>query len=179
MTGRCQTRSGFRASCPRDEWPTTCSWHPGKREHPPRIAGLCLGNIPTRLEAFPTLLFSAQHAPPAVDCSRSIVAIAPRIPVPSLRKIADTVGNAVTFLRLALCQTTLTLFSSQGTTSIFCQRRAKVERQSEQRLYPRTPNHGLLRGEACGGLKPFDVILVASQNYHFRGPDQASTKSSE
>jgi hypothetical protein len=108
------------------------------------IRGLFLGNIPTRLEAFPTLFFCRTTLPKAVDW----------VPVPSLRKIAHTVMNAVAFLPQVLCLGTRTLFSFQGTTDIFSPRRRKVE---IQRLKPYTPHHCHLSGMACGGLKPFSV----------------------
>jgi hypothetical protein len=49
------------------------------------------------------------------------------LPVPSLRTIADTLANTVTFLRKALRLATRTLFSSQGTTDLFFLSEQKVE----------------------------------------------------
>jgi hypothetical protein len=50
------------------------------------------------------------------------------LPVPSLRTIAHTLGNAVTFLRLVRNPATHTFFSSQGTTDLFFLWQQKVER---------------------------------------------------
>jgi hypothetical protein len=61
------------------------------------------------VEAFPGAIFCGTTLPKAVDW----------VPVPSLRTIADTLGNAVTFLPTALRGGTRTFFSSQGTTNLF------------------------------------------------------------
>jgi hypothetical protein len=57
----------FRLPClaQRDEWPTTCGWHPGKQEHP-SLSRLPCGNIPTQVEAFPVAMFCRTTLPKAV-----------------------------------------------------------------------------------------------------------------
>lgn len=79
--------------------------------------GLFLGNVPTRLEAFPALFVGDVTLPKAVGW----------LPVPSYVEIADTLGNAVTFLPTALRGGTRTLFSSQGTAHVFFLKEQKVE----------------------------------------------------
>jgi hypothetical protein len=64
-------------------------------------------------------------------------------------------NNTVVFLHLVLRQTTRTLFSSQGATAIFLLYRRKTVMQG---LKPQSPHHCLLRGVACGGLKPCSVM---------------------
>jgi hypothetical protein len=102
--GRCHARSGFHALRKGMNGPQLAVGVLGSR-NTRLFRGLILGNIPTRLEAFPALFCDDVTLPKAVDW----------LPVPSHVEIADTLGNAVTFLRLALRQTTRTLFSSQGT----------------------------------------------------------------
>ena len=78
----------------------------GEEQHP-RLSTLNPGERTPRVEAFPTLFFCRTTLPKAVDW----------LPVPSLRKIADTLVNTVVFLRLVLHEPTRTLFSFQGTGS--------------------------------------------------------------
>ena len=85
--------------------------------HTRLFQGLFLGNIPNQAGGFSCAILSDATLPKAVDW----------VPVPSSINIADTVGNAVTFLRLALRQTTRTFFSSQGTGDLFSNRRPKAE----------------------------------------------------
>jgi hypothetical protein len=61
------------------------------------------------------------------------------IPVPSHVERAETMGNAVTFLRMALRHATR-IFSSQGTADQFFSHPEKTEGQG---LKPQTPNHGM------------------------------------
>jgi hypothetical protein len=81
------------------------------------FGGLFLGNIPNQAGGFSCAIFRDATLPKAVGW----------VPVPSSIKIADTLVNAVTFLRLVLRQTTHTLFGLQGTVELFSHRRAKVE----------------------------------------------------
>lgn len=60
-------------------------------------------------------------------CSTTLPKAVEWLPVPSLRKIADTLGNTVVFLPLALRQRTRTLLSSQGTTQFFFLEETKAE----------------------------------------------------
>jgi hypothetical protein len=131
-------------SCPllREEWPTAYAWRLGEDQHPP-LSRLPRGNVPTRGEAFPALFVSCATLPKPVDW----------LPVASLRQIADTLANAVTFLRVALRHTTRTLFCFQGTVSLFSHRRTKVEMFDPQGLKPETLTTGskdpwLARAEA-------------------------------
>jgi hypothetical protein len=130
--GRCHARSGFHA------------WRKGKNG--PQLAvgsleskntrlfrDLFLGNVPTRLEAFPALFLNDVTLPKAVDW----------LPVPSHVEIADTLGNAVTFLRLALRQATHTLFSSQGTANVFFSSGTQVEMLRARAQATITLPHGL------------------------------------
>src|SRR5713101_5715354 len=76
----------------REEWPTTCGRHLGNQEHP-HLSTLRLGNVPTRVEAFPELFLSAAALPKAVEW----------IPVPSQQQIAWYIWkNTVVFLPIAL-----------------------------------------------------------------------------
>jgi hypothetical protein len=93
----------------------------------------------------------------AIFCRTTLPKAVEWLPVPSLRNRADTLGNAVTFVRSTLRATTPTLFRFQGIRGIFSQRSKKVERHEKQGLKPETPNLCHLSGEACGGLKPFSV----------------------
>ena len=57
---RCHARCCSHAFAEREEWPTTPVFHRlGEQQHPPRIAGSILGNVPTRVEAFPELFLYA------------------------------------------------------------------------------------------------------------------------
>jgi hypothetical protein len=103
----------------------------------------------------------------AIFCRTTLALAVEWLPVPSLRKIADTLGNAVTFLRSTLRATTPTLFSFQGTRGIFSQRREKVEMHEKQGLKPETPNLCHLSGEACGELKPFSVKFLETSRCFF------------
>src|SRR6266487_5660252 len=70
-------------------------------------------------------------------------------------KSLDIWKNTVVFFHLVLRQTTRTLFSSQGAPAIFFWYRRKTVMQG---LKPQSPHHCLLRGVACGGLKPCSVM---------------------
>ena len=142
IPGRCHARSGFRA------------WRKGKNG--PQLAvgilgsrntrlfrGLFLGNIPNQAGGFSCAMLS--------DATRTLAV--EWLPVPSSIKIADTVGNAVTFLRLALRQTTRTLFSSQGTVDIFSHRRPKVETARVETVRETRLTTAIESGMACGGFR--------------------------
>jgi hypothetical protein len=105
--------------------------------------GLCLGNIPNQAGGFSCAILSDATLPKAVDW----------VPVPSSIKIADTVGNAVTFLRLALRQTTRTLFSFQGTVDRFSHRRPKVETARVETMRETRLTTATGSGVACGGFR--------------------------
>jgi hypothetical protein len=127
MTRRCHARCFSHASYPWDEWPTTGSWHPGEKQHP-RLSTLNPWECPYTGGGFPYAIVQRTTLPKPVDW----------LPVTSLCQIADTVANAVTFLRLALRQTTRTLFRFQGTTHLFSQGGQKVETPRRQGLKPET-----------------------------------------
>jgi hypothetical protein len=99
--------------------------------------GSRLGNVPTRLEAFPALFFWSTTLPKAVEW----------LPVPSLCKKADTVANAVTFLHIALRDATRTLFSSQSTPLLFFLSEQHVEMLPARVEANITLPHGL---KSCG-----------------------------
>ena len=115
--GLCQARSRFRA------------FSFGK--HGPQLAVGILESENTRLASrassvgmyphgwrlFLVLLFKALALPKPVEW----------LPVASQEQIADSLVNAVTFLQEALRLLTHTLFSFQGTTSLFFLREQKVE----------------------------------------------------
>jgi hypothetical protein len=83
-------------------------WRLGEEQHP-RLSTLSRGNVPTRVEAFPcAILVKTPHFLKSWSGYPYLRSI----------EIADTLANVVTFLRLALRQTTRTLFSFQGTTRI-------------------------------------------------------------
>ena len=103
--GRCHARYSFHALRKGMNGPQLAVGALGK-SNTHLFRGLFLGNVPARLEAFPALFFCRTTRTLAVDW----------LPVPSLCQIADTVVNAVTFLRSSLHATTRTLFSFQGTT---------------------------------------------------------------
>jgi hypothetical protein len=143
IAGRCPARCRFRA------------WHKGKNG--PQLVidilessntclfrGLFLGNVPTRLEAFPTLFFGDATLPKAVDW----------LPVPSSVERADTLANAVTFLPTALRGGTRTLFSSQGTAHVFFLKEQKVEMLPARvkTLRETRLTAASRRGAACGGF---------------------------
>src|SRR6266566_2118862 len=76
-------------------------------------------------------------------------------------KSLDIWKNTVVFFHLVLRQTTRTLFSSQGAPAIFFWYRRKTVMQG---LKPQSPHHCLLRGVACGGLKPCSVTYTLASN---------------
>jgi hypothetical protein len=128
VPGRCHARFCFHASY--------------KGKHGPQLAvgvlesrntrlfrGSLPGNLPAGVEAFPVAILAvAALLPKAVDW----------LLVPSEQQIADySLVNAVTFLPTVLHGGTRTLFSFQGATALFSQRRTKVEMQG---LKPHTPD---------------------------------------
>jgi hypothetical protein len=155
ITGRCQARSDFHASCKGMNGPQLAVGILGSG-NTRLLRGLLLGNVPTRSEAFPALFVHRATLPKAVDW----------LPVPSLRKIARTVANMVVFLPAVLhggtgkhdfvVQGTRTslLYSAQNVKrfglpgGFFASRRA----QADTRLTP-----GVETAGACGGLKPSPV----------------------
>lgn|SRR5579863_4976905 len=81
---------------------------PGEEQHP-HLSILLPWKRTPGAEAFPVLFFRGATLPKAVEW----------LPVPSSAAIADTVANALTFLRLALSPATRTLFSCQGAIRLF------------------------------------------------------------
>ncbi|EFH86177.1 hypothetical protein Krac_7464 [Ktedonobacter racemifer DSM 44963] len=128
---RCQARCcshTFREGIDGPQLSFSASWRDAT---PASFEAHSWGTYPKGAEAFPwRYSFGDVTLPKAVDW----------IPVPSHVEIAETVGNAVTFLRMALRHATRTLFSSQGTTDQFFSRTEKTEGQG---LKPQTPNHGM------------------------------------
>jgi hypothetical protein len=110
---------------------------------------LARGNVPTRVEAFPALLLSAQHAPSPVDW----------VPVASLCQIAHTVvqhGSVFTAGPSPANPYTFQLFKVLW---VYSHRGAKKWKCIRAWLKPRTPNYGGRDPVACGGLKPFSVKM--------------------
>ena len=141
VPGRCHARTWIRASC--------------KGKHGPQLAvgilepwytrlfrGSIRGNTPTRVEAFPGAIVSYTTLPKPVEW----------LPVASLCQIADTVGNAVTFLHSTLRAATHTLFSWQGTTHLFLQRCQKVETAWVTTVRETRLTTAIGNGVACGGF---------------------------
>ena len=89
---------------------------PGEEQHP-HLSILLPWERTPGAEAFPVLFFRGATLPKAVEW----------LPVPSSVAIAEIVANAVTFLHLALRQTTHTLFSWKGTPEVFFLQERKVE----------------------------------------------------
>ena len=116
LPGRCHARSGFHALHKGKNGPQLAVGILGSR-NTRLFRGSVPGNVPTGVEAFPALFCDDVTLPKAVDW----------LPVPSHVEIADTLVNAVTFLRLALRQTTRTLFSSQGTEKSIAQMQLKCK----------------------------------------------------
>jgi hypothetical protein len=133
----------------RDEWPTTCSWHPGKRQHP-RLWTLIPGERTHQAGGFPCAIVSCTTLPKPVEW----------LPVASLCQIAHTSVNAVTFLRLALRQTTHTLFCLQGTMRIFSHRCQKVEMAWVKTVRETRLTTATRSGEACGGFRKVKPKLL-------------------
>jgi hypothetical protein len=107
------------------------------------FGGLLPGNVPTGVEAFPALFCEDVTLPKAVDW----------LPVPSHVEIADTLGNAVTFLRLALAKQP-TRYSVRKVLLTYSFRVAHKWKCSGQGLGPQSPSHMGSSTVACGGLKP-------------------------
>jgi hypothetical protein len=108
IAGRCHARSGFHASHKGMNGPQLVVGvlESRTKDHPRLFRGSVLGNMPTRLEAFPERYsWKDVTLPKAVDW----------VPVPSHVEIAHTLGNTGVFLPPALRWRTRTLFSSQGT----------------------------------------------------------------
>jgi hypothetical protein len=82
------------------------------------------------------------------------------VPVPSWCKIADILGNAVTFLRSTLRAPTYTLFCFQGTPPLFSPKCEKVEMLDVHGLKSEAPNYRALMPIACGWLKPSFAIAI-------------------
>ena len=145
------------ASRPREAWPTACGWHLGEEQHP-HLSMLALGNIPDLCGGFSLCYFcEPPHAPCAVQ------------PMVSCRRLGNSryiLVNTVVFLLGALRSKTRTLFSFQDTTGLFSHRMSKPEMQGPK---PQTLNHCLLRGMACGGIKPFFVSALGSYGFDLVG----------
>ena len=75
------------------------------------------------------------------------------LPVPSHVEIADTLGNAVTFLPTALRGGTHTLFSLQGTVDLFSHRCQKVETAKVKTLRETRLTTATGSDVACGGFR--------------------------
>src|SRR5262249_15583473 len=97
----------------REAWPTACGWRPGEEQHP-HLSMLALGNIPTRVEAFPGAIFVCRYTR-LVPYSRLCRAFA----AANNRYI---LVNTVVFLLGALRSETRTLFSLQSTSAQFSHR---------------------------------------------------------
>jgi hypothetical protein len=142
MTGRCQARCFSPASCPRDEWPTACSWHPGEKQHPP-LSMLSPWERTHTGGGFPCASVSCTLLPKPVEW----------LPVASVCQIAAILVNAGTFLRTTLRAATRTFFSLQGTPDLFSHRHQKVETARVKTVRVTRLTTAIESGMACGGFR--------------------------
>jgi len=156
VPGRCQARWCSHALPKGKKWPTTSIFGVLGSLSTRIFRCSILGNVPTRVEAFPDAMVDAAALPKAVEW----------IPVPSQQHIAGTVvqrGNVFTH-GPAPCNPYVIQFSRYYRPLLLRQIiSGNARAQAKTRLPPWVET-----AEACGGLKPHDVTSGCAFYKHQR-----------